>query len=440
MSIGYQESLDEIFRTYMAVKPLVKHKADREFRKPQIILDLARDLGLFPPAMRVVKITGSKGKGTTTRLIAAGLWHLCPAEKVGMVVSPEEDDHVDRMRINGVAISRERFAVIFSSLLPLLKERERKFEPGEYFSPSGLFLLIALQWFCEEGVEWFVLEGGRGARWDEVGNIPSQVSVVTSIFGEHLDCLGPTVADVAREKLAVSENSDLVVLGDSASDWNGTLGLVPIQKIVTISGGGDETPSAGLQESWGGCPSGFDAPNWFVINRELARLALGGLLGRKVRHDEIADARCSTPSFGFFSCGVLTGVYECLIARDSFDVAFYRSFVAAHEGRGVVVASLPDDKDLEGLVSLFEREVGIPVVHVPLNGTRGYLDYHETLARYPDRIVETVGVGDVSRFAAVLNRVALQYPGASLIVVGTQSYIRLFRRLGENMSGRNSDC
>ena len=119
----YQAALDALYAGYMRNHDLVAGLFDRDFKDPEVILAVARELDLLPRPERVVKITGSKGKGSTTRLIAHYLRQVLGAEaKVSLFVSPEEFDHTDRMKINDAEISQAEFANCYEALRPHLDE------------------------------------------------------------------------------------------------------------------------------------------------------------------------------------------------------------------------------------------------------------------------------------------------------------------------------
>jgi dihydrofolate synthase/folylpolyglutamate synthase len=64
-----------------------------------------------------------------------------------------------------------------------------------------------------------VIEAGLGGRYDATNVIPSKVQVLTSVGLEHTRWLGPTVTDIAEEKLAVVRDHATVVLaGDLDPD------------------------------------------------------------------------------------------------------------------------------------------------------------------------------------------------------------------------------
>jgi len=62
---------------------------------------------------------------------------------------------------------------------------------------------LALLHFAREGVELAVLEVGLGGRLDATNAAEPVLSVVTNIGHDHLEVLGPTLKDVAREKAGI---------------------------------------------------------------------------------------------------------------------------------------------------------------------------------------------------------------------------------------------
>ena len=66
---------------------------------------------------------------------------------------------------------------------------------------------------ARRGVEVAVIEAGLGGRYDATNVIPSEVQVLTSVGLEHTRWLGPTIADIAEEKLAVVRDHATLVTG-----------------------------------------------------------------------------------------------------------------------------------------------------------------------------------------------------------------------------------
>jgi dihydrofolate synthase / folylpolyglutamate synthase len=68
------------------------------------------------------------------------------------------------------------------------------------------------------GVEVAVVEAGLGGRYDATNVIPSKVQVLTSVGLEHTRWLGPTLTDIAGEKLDVVQPGAALVLGHGLHD------------------------------------------------------------------------------------------------------------------------------------------------------------------------------------------------------------------------------
>jgi dihydrofolate synthase/folylpolyglutamate synthase len=66
---------------------------------------------------------------------------------------------------------------------------------------------------ARRGVEVAVIEAGLGGRFDATNVIPSKVQVLTSVSLEHTRWLGPTLTDIAREKLDVVRDHATLVVG-----------------------------------------------------------------------------------------------------------------------------------------------------------------------------------------------------------------------------------
>jgi dihydrofolate synthase/folylpolyglutamate synthase len=400
MTDPWQASLDDIFRGYLAVKADLVGKRDVEVRSPLALIGLAERLGLIPARERTCRVTGSKGKGSVARLLADRIGQRRPGERVGLVTSPEEIEHTDRMRIDGVPIDKDRFIQLYDRLKPDLAVVERFLPPGRYLSPSGLFLLVALAWFRDEGVEHVVIEGGRGMLADEVGHIPSKVGVVTSILPEHAGPLGPDLDTIAADKLSIARLSDRVVLGPLCRPWAGDLPVIP-------------EPERG---------AGF-GPHWLMTGAALAATAAA------LYFDEAEPAPWghlpNVPSFGRIRYRGVSCYYEGLIARASFDAGFWWS-VAARYRRPAVLISLPDDKDVAGVDNAF-AQICPAVRHLVLSGERGYLDYETTRQQYGERIIGSAHYRDQGGFLCLMDTLIEEQGCDALILAGTQTFLRLVK-------------
>ena len=106
---GSRDRFDPVFASYLSTLPQIRGKSDSQTRAPDVFGEAWADLALVPSASRLILVTGSKGKGTVARLVAWNLQHR--GYRVGLVVTPEELNHLDRMRINNEAISPDEFDI-----------------------------------------------------------------------------------------------------------------------------------------------------------------------------------------------------------------------------------------------------------------------------------------------------------------------------------------
>ncbi len=176
------------------------------------ILDrLGRPEDHFP----VIMVTGSKGKGSTAFYLARIL--EAHGLSVGFFSTPHLVDNLERLRLDGRAVSPARFVQLFRTLEPVLDAVERELPAGHYIGPVGLFAALAALWYREEGVDAAVFETGRGARFDDVAELHHVGAVITSVLLEHREELGPTLDRVAWHKAGIvrRETGWAVVVDDA---------------------------------------------------------------------------------------------------------------------------------------------------------------------------------------------------------------------------------
>ncbi|GAA6756420.1 folylpolyglutamate synthase/dihydrofolate synthase family protein [Thermus thalpophilus] len=153
---------------------------------------LAR-LGHPEEAYPVALVGGTNGKGTTARALAAILEEA--GFRVGLYTSPHLVDFRERIQVQGRPIPEEKLLALLAELRPHAERLEASF----FEAATALALLH----FAREGVEFAVLEVGLGGRLDATNAAEPVLSLVTNIGHDHLEVLGPTLRDVAREKAGI---------------------------------------------------------------------------------------------------------------------------------------------------------------------------------------------------------------------------------------------
>ena len=406
---SYQAALDEVYRTFMRVKDRVKGLYDHEIRDPMRLLQIAKQMDIMPAPEHTLRVTGSKGKGTTSRAAAVFLSETLRDRKVGLFISPEEMEHVDRMRVNGRPIEQSEFVRVLNEIMPYMDSAEAALAGNQYLSPFGIFLLIALKWFREQDVDYYVLETGRGVRFDEVGNLSSRTGLVTSILLEHADKLGPSLADIAGDKLSIGRNSLELVVSESVDRINQRFGLLPVDSYTIVKSTASVT----------------DKPMWLENDLLLARSGVASLLECTEAAVAPIDTANVSAAFILSSYGGKPLAFEALINLESLDRRLIEVWQQRY-GTFLVVASLPDDKD-RGPILEYLASRGAMIVEVVLEGTRGYLNYHKTLAdaRYSKIVCH---YEDAANFGASLKAEIEKHALPFTYVVGTQTFFRLARK------------
>ncbi|MCQ3929902.1 MAG: hypothetical protein DPW16_05550 [Chloroflexi bacterium] len=202
------EAENLIFESYSRVTLSLKGY-DSETRNLGGIQQLFAEANLPFDFAPTITVTGSKGKGSTSIFCAALLQGM--GHTIGLLTSPSFLSVRERIRVNGQAISEAAFVEIMDDLAPTIRWIDATLPPDQYLSPTGLFLACAMRHFMQSGVTVMVLEVGRGGRFDDVRLIENRVSCFTPIMAEHLDKLGPTVADVVWHKTGIIKPNSAVV-------------------------------------------------------------------------------------------------------------------------------------------------------------------------------------------------------------------------------------
>ncbi|MGB5038404.1 MAG: Mur ligase family protein, partial [Blastocatellia bacterium] len=148
-----------------------------------------------------VIVAGTNGKGSTACMIEA----IARRSKLttGLFTSPHLVSIEERIRIGGVAISRDRFAILAGRVRDAAEEL---IDRGDLTVAPTFFeqvTAIAFLEFAERRVDLAVLEVGMGGRLDATNIVEPLVAVVTPIGMDHERYLGSTLAAIAGEKAAV---------------------------------------------------------------------------------------------------------------------------------------------------------------------------------------------------------------------------------------------
>lgn len=156
---------------------------------------------------RVVHVTGTNGKGSTSQIITRLL--MAHGLKVGTYSSPHLEVVRERMQIDGVPISEEDFADVIAAVANA--------EMLSMVRPSYFEIVTAgaFRWFSDSAVDVAVVEVGMLGRWDATNVVVPDVSVVTNIALDHTEFAGPTLEHIAKEKAGIIKSGSVAVVGET---------------------------------------------------------------------------------------------------------------------------------------------------------------------------------------------------------------------------------
>ena len=158
-------------------------------------------LGLPQRRFASIHVVGSNGKSSTVRFAAAILErHGVPT---GSYTSPHLRSFRERIEVGGEPVSEADFAAAVTRAAEAAALVNRTAEPDDHVTQFEALTAAAYHELARRGVKAAVIEAGLGGRFDATNVIPSKVQVLTSVSLEHTRWLGPTLADIAGEKLAV---------------------------------------------------------------------------------------------------------------------------------------------------------------------------------------------------------------------------------------------
>ena len=230
-------------------------------------------LGSPQEAFRSVHVVGTNGKSSTTRMTAAILERH--GLRTGAYVSPHLVSFRERIRVGDADLSYEHFACAIERVRRAAEKVDRGLVDGDRVTQFEALTAAAYSELARQGVEVAVVEAGLGGRWDATNVIPSEVAVLTNVGLEHTRWLGPTIRDIAREKLAVVQAGSVLVLGaDLHPDAFLEAHATPAERIVVAP---PDIPSLSIAAR-----GSFQRRN-FAVARTAAEAFLGRLDEEAVR-------------------------------------------------------------------------------------------------------------------------------------------------------------
>ena len=164
---------------------------------------------------KYVHVAGSKGKGSTSAMIA---WALAAnGYKTGLFTSPSIHKITERIRVNGEPISEFDFTNLVHDLWQAVEKVTADGDIG-VVSVFELETAMAFCHFANSSADISVIEVGLGGRLDSTNIITPLVSVITPISLDHVAILGDTIELIAGEKAGIIKQGVPVVTAPQHPD------------------------------------------------------------------------------------------------------------------------------------------------------------------------------------------------------------------------------
>jgi dihydrofolate synthase/folylpolyglutamate synthase len=173
-------------------------------------------LGAPHRRFRSIHVVGTNGKSSTVRMAAAILAEH--GMRTGAFLSPHLVSFAERIRVAGADLDEAAFGAAVERAARAAEKVDRTLGPDDGVTQFELLTAAAYSELAGREVEVAVVEAGLGGRYDATSVIPSEVQVLTNVGLEHTRWLGPTIVDIAREKLAVVRDGATLVVGELHPD------------------------------------------------------------------------------------------------------------------------------------------------------------------------------------------------------------------------------
>jgi dihydrofolate synthase / folylpolyglutamate synthase len=186
----YSEVIDYLFHQYPQYQ-----KIGASAYKPGLnqISRLCEKIGNPQNSLKFIHVAGTNGKGSTCNMLASILSE--GGYKTGLFTSPHLIDFRERIRIDGQVITEKE-------VIEFVEKFKDEFESvqASFFEWSTA---LAFYYFHQSNVDVVVLETGLGGRLDSTNIVMPIISVITPIGMDHMQFLGNTLEDIAKEKAGI---------------------------------------------------------------------------------------------------------------------------------------------------------------------------------------------------------------------------------------------
>ncbi len=182
----------------------VQPRVERTRRVLELLADPQR-------TYRVIHVTGTNGKTSTSRMIESLLRAM--GLRTGLFTSPHLERFTERILIDGEPVADAAIADAWDEIQPFVDMVDDELlASGD--APLTFFELLTVLAFvvaADAPIDVLVLEVGMGGEWDSTNTADGDVAVFAPIDIDHVDRLGSTIAEIATVKAGIIKPGATVV-------------------------------------------------------------------------------------------------------------------------------------------------------------------------------------------------------------------------------------
>jgi len=182
----------------------VQPRVERTRRVLELLADPQR-------TYRVIHVTGTNGKTSTSRMIESLLRAM--GLRTGLFTSPHLERFTERILIDGEPVADAAIADAWDEIQPFVGMVDGELEAAGD-APLTFFELLTVLAFvvaADAPIDVLVLEVGMGGEWDSTNTADGDVAVFAPIDIDHVDRLGSTIAEIATVKSGIIKPGAAVV-------------------------------------------------------------------------------------------------------------------------------------------------------------------------------------------------------------------------------------
>ncbi len=189
---------------------------------------------------RVVHVTGTNGKTSTSRVIESLL--RAYGLRTGLFTSPHLERFTERIVIDGEPADDAAVAAAWEEIAPFAQivDAELAAEGDAALTFFELLTVLAFVVFADAPVEVAVIEVGMGGAWDSTNTADGDVAVFAPIDIDHADRLGDTIAEIATVKAGIIKEGAAVVSAAQTREAEEVLRRAATAKDASIAFEGGE--------------------------------------------------------------------------------------------------------------------------------------------------------------------------------------------------------